>query len=183
MLRPNLIEIFDGLVSPELVTDLYANITVSAYGCGGRSNPNDSFPFWVARITAEALRDVTAFARLWSVIDGHIARGGYEPYHVLVNANNFGDCPTVHTDLPVATSTDHYTVLYFAHLHWHCDWGGETVLFNAAKDDIVRSVFPRPGRLLAFDSRIPHVARTPTRICPQVRFSIAFKLRPVATAG
>lgn len=178
MLRANLIKILDDLVPAALLKAVYEDITVSAYGCGGRSNPKDQFPFWVARITVEDLATVAAFKQLWHIIEENITHGDYEPYHILVNANTFGDCPTVHTDLPTENSEDHYTLLYFAHLDWHYDWSGETVLYNAAKDDIVKSIYPRPGRILAFDSRIPHVARTPTRICPSVRFSIAFKLRP-----
>ena len=178
MLRPDLIEILDDLVDPPLLTEIYDNVTVSAYGCGGRSNPRDPFPFWVARITNDDLVSVPAFAKLWQIIDQAIARDRYEPYHILVNANTFGDCPTVHTDLPTDTSADHYTVLYFAHPRWHYDWSGETVLYNPAKDDIIQSVYPRPGRIVVFDSRIPHVSRTPTRLSPAVRFTIAFKLRP-----
>ena len=178
MLRANLIKILDDLVAPPLLNEVYENVTVSAYGCGGRSNPKDQFPFWVARITDEDLGNVPAFARLWQIIEDNVTHGAYEPYHILVNANTYGDCPTVHTDLPTQNSEDHYTLLYFAHTEWHYDWSGETVLYNSAKDDIVKSVYPRPGRFLAFDSRIPHVARTPTRLCPAVRFSIAFKLRP-----
>ena len=56
------------------------------------------------------------------------------------------------------------------------DWAGETVFYNDQRDDIIRSVYPRPGRIAVFDSRIPHVSRTPSRNCPMVRYTIAIKV-------
>jgi SM-20-related protein len=50
------------------------------------------------------------------------------------------------------------------------------VFYTPQRDDIVRSVLPRPGRIAVFDGRIPHVAREPNRIAPVVRYTIAMKL-------
>jgi len=96
------------------------------------------------------------------------------------NANNFGDCPMVHTDLPPDMSKDCYTIIYYAHNNWDCNWAGETVVLNDAKNEILDSVYPRPGRIFVFDSAMPHVARTPTRICSQVRLTVAFRVKPKA---
>jgi len=63
-------------------------------------------------------------------------------------------------------------------LKWNYNWAGETVLLNDEKDEIVQSVYPRPGRIFVFDSAIPHVARTPTRIATNVRFTVAFRVKP-----
>ena len=52
--------------------------------------------------------------------------------------------------------------------------GGDTLY--AQQDEIIRAVYPRPGRIAVFDARIPHVAREPNRICPVVRYTIAMKL-------
>lgn len=51
-----------------------------------------------------------------------------------------------HTDLPF----DHLVVLYYVN-----DADGDTVFFND-KNEIVKSVSPKRGRVVAFDGRIPH---------------------------
>ena len=148
------------------------------YSCVGRSNKEDKFPFWVVRLDKVDIDEIEVFGKLWRTIDEVFCHGKYETYHTLVNENNFGDCPMVHTALPPDKAQDCYTIIYYAHNEWHHDWAGETVLLNDNRDDIIHSVYPRPGRIFAFDSAIPHVARTPTRICPQLRLTVAFRVKP-----
>ena len=177
-LKQNAIKVIDDLVSPELVEKIWGDLMSPVYCCNGLSNQDDRFPFWVVRLDQQDIDEVESFGTLWGIIDKYITQGKYVPYHTLVNANNFGDCPMVHTDLPPEHSKDCYTIIYYAHKEWHHDWAGETVLLNEQKDDIIQSVYPRPGRIFAFDSAIPHVARTPTRITTNVRFTIAFRVKP-----
>jgi hypothetical protein len=51
-----------------------------------------------------------------------------------------------HTDLPF----DHLVVLYYVN-----DADGDTVFFNE-KNEIIKSVSPKRGRVVAFDGRILH---------------------------
>lgn len=178
-LTPGMIESEDGMVPPQLIADLFYSVHApAAYRFSGKSNPDDPFGFWLAKIDSEILNAVPAFKQLWLTIDQHITHGAYRIYHMLVNANNFGDCPTVHVDIPAdkPDAEGYYTVLYYANDEWQADWAGETVFYNDQRDDIVRSVYPRPGRITVFDSRIPHVSRTPSRNCPMVRYTIAIKV-------
>lgn len=172
----DVVETLDGLVSADLAASVYHSLVSPVYGPIGKSNDDDPYPFWVTRIRKQDLSEVPAFGELWGIIDRLMGEGLYDPYNILVNANTFGDCPMVHYDLPTAESTDCYTVLYYAHPRWDANWGGETVLFTEARDDIVRAIYPRPGRILIFDSAIPHVSRAPTRVCAQVRFTVAFRV-------
>lgn len=178
VLEKGVIQVLDDLVSPGLVEEIWGNLMSPVYSCIGLSNKDDKFPFWVVRLDPVDLKEIEVFGKLWQIVDDNITKGKYEPYHILVNANNFGDCPMVHTDLPPEHSEDCYTIIYYAHTNWHYDWAGETVLLNEAKDEIAQSVYPRPGRIFVFDSAIPHVARTPTRICANVRFTVAFRVKP-----
>ena len=177
-LKPRIIKTIDGLVEEAHVQEIYENLMSPVYSCIGLSNYDDKFPFWVVRLENKDINEVPAFLKLWKIIDETICQGKYEPYHTLVNANNFGDCPMVHTDLPTDKSKDCYTIIYYAHNNWHHDWAGETVIMNDAKNDIIESVYPRPGRITVFDSAMPHVARTPTRICTQLRLTVAFRVKP-----
>lgn len=175
-LKPNIKKIVDGLVSQQLIQDVHENLMSPVYSCIGISNKEDQFPFWVVRLDNKDIASVEAFSQLWTIVDSVFCHGKYEPYHILVNANNFGDCPMVHTDLPPDKAKDSFTIIYYAHDNWHHNWAGETVLLNNNRDDIVQSVYPRPGRFFVFDSAIPHVARTPTRVCTQLRLTIAFRV-------
>lgn len=177
MLEELEIRTFDSLVDSTLVDSLYASLNAPVYGFGERSNPGDLFGFWIAKITDDVFDSVKPFSTLWKMVDENVTKGAFEIYRMYVNATNFGDCPTVHTDVP-RESEGFLTALYYANPTWNHNWAGETVFYNEQRSDIVKSVYPRPGRVAIFDSRIPHVARTPTRSCPHLRYTIAIKLRP-----
>ena len=177
-LKPRVTKTLDKLVSEEHIQDIYEHLMSPVYSCIGLSNQDDQFPFWVVRLSNTDVNGTPPFLKLWQIIDETICHGKYEPYHTLVNANNFGDCPMVHTDLPSNKSQDCYTIIYYAHNNWHYDWSGETVVLNDARDEILSSVYPRPGRIFVFDSAMPHVARAPSRICSQLRLTIAFRVKP-----
>src|SRR5262249_54261958 len=58
-------------------------------------------------------------------------------------------------------------------------WNGET-LFYDDRGEIVLAVVPRPNRAVFFDSRISHVGRAPSRGCPALRVTVAYKLEATA---
>jgi SM-20-related protein len=88
------------------------------------------------------------------------------------NAQAYGSDGTIHTD---SKKDESYTAVYYPHAEWHPSWGGDTVIFNADKSDIVAAVYPKPNRLLVFKGNIPHVARGVSRICPELRITLMFK--------
>ena len=92
-LKSKSIKVLDGLVSDQLIEDLYKRLMSPVYSCVGLSNEEDNFPFWVVRLTLEDFESVPEFQKLWNIVDKNILKDKYTPYNVLVNANNFGDCP------------------------------------------------------------------------------------------
>lgn len=175
MLNPGAIDVHDGLIPDRMVSEIFASIHQPVYLFGQKSNPGDAFGFWIANISSEVLEAVEPLKRFWHIVDEHINRGACEIERMYVNAYNYGDCPTIHAD---HSGAGHYTVLYYANEEWDANWSGETVFYNESRDEIRTSVFPKPGRIVSFDGRIPHVAREPNRICPVVRYTIAIKLGP-----
>lgn len=174
VLSAGAVNVHDGLVPPALRSAIFASVHQPVYRFGQKSNPGDAFGFWIANISDEVRASVAPLAELWRIVDREIVRQSCRIDRMYVNAYTYGDCPTVHVD---NAGAGYYTVLYYANEEWSHDWSGETVFYNEGKDEIVRSIFPRPGRLVSFDSRIPHVAREPNRICPVVRYTVAIKLR------
>jgi SM-20-related protein len=173
VLAANSIEVHDELISGELVNALFESIHQPVYKFGQKSNAGDDFGFWIAIIDDHTRNGVPALRALWESVEKSITRGAYALERMYVNAYSYGDCPTVHQD---NSAEGHFTVLYYANHEWNFNWSGETVFYNEARDEIIRAVYPRPGRIVVFDSRIPHVAREPNRICPVVRYTIAMKL-------
>jgi SM-20-related protein len=78
----------------------------------------------------------------------------------------------LHTDSNVP---NHFTTIYYPHLAWHPNFGGETLFFTHDGADILKAVFPKPNRLVVFPGMIPHVARGVSRLCPQLRITLMFK--------
>lgn len=173
MLAANMLEVYDGLISDELVDALFESVHQPVYKFGQKSNVGDEFGFWIANIDDETRHNVPPLRALWEIVDENITLGRCGIERMYVNAYGYGDCPTVHVD---NAAEGHFTVLYYANHEWNYNWSGETVFYNEAKDEIIRAVYPRPGRIVVFDARIPHVAREPNRICPVVRYTIAIKL-------
>jgi len=70
-----------------------------------------------------------------------------------------------------------FTALFYLNPVWQLDWHGETILYDDETQDTIHCCVPRGGRLLLFDSRIWHGATSPSMICPEMRLTLALKLR------
>jgi hypothetical protein len=124
----------------------------------------------------------TAFDAIWEHIRPRceaLAGGPLRVIRQYANGHTYGLGGQPHAD-------DHrpgsYTLLYYPIQEWNDGWDGETVFFDE-HGEIVRAVRPRPNRAIVFDSRIPHAGRAPSRICPALRVTVAYKLEVVATTA
>lgn len=116
---------------------------------------------------------ITPVIALWKLICDQVV-GDHVPVRVYANGHTFGGDGHMHTD---SAQPDYFTTIYYAHPQWEANWGGETVFFDQGGRDVIRSVFPIPGRLAVFPGDIPHAARTPSRDCPALRTVLVFKSR------
>lgn len=89
------------------------------------------------------------------------------------NQHTYGVEGYPHTD---SQRTGEVTALIYLNKEWKPEWGGETVLFD--NDEIVKSVLPKYGRVLMFNSDQLHCARAVSRICTQQRTTLIFKVKP-----
>jgi hypothetical protein len=81
---------------------------------------------------------------------------------------------------PTAAHTDDFlpnavTFLIYANPYWQIDWAGETQFFTDNMQEVRQSVIPKGGRVILFDSNIPHAARTPSVLCTVPRFTLTIK--------
>ncbi|MBA8904023.1 2OG-Fe(II) oxygenase [Phyllobacterium sp. P30BS-XVII] len=103
-----------------------------------------------------------------TALKGHVLQRCY------ANGLPYGNDGATHTD---SLEPGACTAVYYPHEKWDPDWGGETILFNQEKDDILAAIYPKPNRLLLFPGFVHHVARGVSRVCPTIRITLMFKTR------
>lgn len=168
----------------QVSTFLHQDTDVAGWQFGWRSKGNlDPFAFWHRHFAGSLdfdktiydcepeLRKLPLIHDFWRLLAYGPLRG-HRLIRCYANGSTYGSDGTVHTDTKLPFT---YTTVYYPHESWHPDWGGETVFFTKAKDDIVASIYPRPNRMVTFDGRIQHAARGVSRVCPVLRVTLMFK--------
>ncbi|WP_194792506.1 2OG-Fe(II) oxygenase [Pseudomonas sp. UFMG81] len=92
---------------------------------------------------------------------------------VYANGQTAGQDSPIHRDNKV--DEQGLTVVLFCNEHWATSWGGELVFYDHRKENILKSVLPKPGRMVVFNGHVPHSARSPAATCDQLRMTLAFK--------
>jgi len=94
-------------------------------------------------------------------------------YSAYMNVLKFGDAPRIHCDAP-HWCDNQATMIVYLNEYWIPNYGGETIFYDNNLD-ILHAVVPKPGRVVIFDGRIPHSARTPTPYFLWNRYMLAYK--------
>ena len=85
--------------------------------------------------------------------------------------------------LPHADDKDGHiwNVLYYVNPMWKPEWDGATVFYKGvdtlkdSEPEIIKSVYPKPGRFLFFSSMIPRTGMQPNKFFPGLRTTLLFK--------
>lgn len=64
-------------------------------------------------------------------------------------------------------------ILYYVNLDWRDGWHGETLFFDESGKDILFASAYTPGRIIAFDAKIPHTIRPQSHIAAFYRMTLA----------
>ncbi len=136
-----------------------------------------AFLHWVHKLSVAECERLPLYAAAVGAVETWFPeRGPQRCYRTYCNSATYGDMLFTHTDSQ--PGVEELTALWYIAPRWDLEWGGETILFNAAGDaEFV--VSPRPGRLLVFDGRIRHVGRAPNRVCVIPRLTFALKFEPL----
>lgn len=184
---PGEVVVRDDAIPGDLMAPLQELLRMPIWAYGWKSSTKrDRFGFWHAHFAggdeassidcAEDLGKravLEPVARLWE----HLSRGhlrGHYPVRVYANAHTFGVEGYLHTD---STDRDYFSTILYAHPRWRFNWAGETAFVDRESEAIIASVHPRPGRLVTFSGATPHVARAPSRECPELRVTVVVKTR------
>ena len=89
-----------------------------------------------------------------------------------INCGIHSENPDVHVD---SSRQGDKTLLYYMNREWKHEWCGETILLGDDAREIEFTTPYKPGRIIIFDSTIPHAARQQSFAAPMYRFTLAIK--------
>lgn len=196
-----MIEVHDGGVDSAALAEVYDLVASGQLGrwrFGKRSSPYGrypEYPRWYMPIAddpdrdanppaLEALvREVPVFGQvLGPLIDALHPR--LQLRRVFVNGYTYGQPGGVHTD----GGAGWHTGIVYLNPEWPPEYGGDTVFFGPDGLEAIQTVACRPGRIVHFSGDVPHLARSPSRLCPALRAVLVLHSQwpdaaPAAEAG
>ncbi len=169
----SLIEVIEDLVPANLLADACMVCGGKGWYFGNRSNVEHDLPFWKMDLDG-----VPAFDAIWQSarpLCEELAGCKLRVLRQYANGHTYGQGGQPHRD---DDRPGTFTLLYYPMPEWKPVWQGETV-FHDATGEIAVAVTPKPNRAVFFDARIPHAGRAPSRSCPALRVTVAYKLEAV----
>lgn len=106
-------------------------------------------------------------------INGFFSDADYKIYKSYVNLGLKGDDHRCHVDAYYPGQGK--TLIYYANREWDANHGGETVFYDMDQKEIIFVSTYTPGRVIIFDSDMPHSARPQSFDAPNYRFTLALK--------
>tara|TARA_Y100001937_G_scaffold108845_1_gene152878 strand:+ start:1602 stop:2258 length:657 start_codon:yes stop_codon:yes gene_type:complete len=90
------------------------------------------------------------------------------------NGQTFGLGDDIHRDVQLIDQElgQFVTFIFFCNHVWENEWGGETLIYDP-NYDALGAITPRPGRMVAFDSRLLHKGHPPARHIVDLRLTFA----------
>ncbi len=184
------LQIYDNLFSPEFI-DPFCNKTLPmSYGWPSNENKKDDPGHWNHFIHGCGVKDASPLLdfqytdpflkseefKLWNELKKVF--GERKLLRCYYNGYTYGTEGYIHTDskqLKFEPKFRAETILVFLNNNWESDWAGSTEFYDDQKKEIIYSTLPRTNRIVCFDSSIPHVARSVSRLCGKLRKILAFK--------
>jgi len=93
-----------------------------------------------------------------------------------INANISKTSPHFHPD---SFKEGSLSMLYYANVKWDLSWDGYTVWASDDLKDIEHVEFPEPGKIVIFDSTIPHKPTAAAPEAPSFRYTINSVWEPI----
>ena len=185
-----MIEVFDGLIGPNQMQRIHDSIvTAPIWKYGHKSNANktsrDPYSFWSRTFCGEVNampsdEELKQFDEEWPTISTLWWTLKHKTRHTVSNlyfTRAYGNAYTYGTGGSIHVDDGDITMLYYSNSTWDVNWAGGTAFYTNDKKDTIKKVSYVPGRLIVFDSKIPHQGFEPARECDELRTVIVFKCR------
>jgi len=171
-----LLEILDDLVPAELHAAAWKRCAGAGWYFGHGSNAGDGSAFWKMDLESDP-----AFDAIWESARERceaLAGTRLRVRRQYANGHTYGLGGRPHQD------DGQFTLLYYPNPEWKDGWDGETVFYDPS-GEISFAVRLRPNRFVFFDASTLHAGRAPSRACPVLRVTVAYKLErdPSAPSG
>jgi len=191
------IKIYDGLFNSNILESLFAYTENISWQFGSEYSNDDPFSmkFWGCPImtdndlfilqSEEIPDEISKCDRIiqdtWHIMNtqkefDHL---NLNVHTIILNGVSYGQEGGIHVDHGSEhpnTKEGNYTAIIYLNREWTPSCQGETILYNIEGTEIIKAIIPKPGRMLLFDSRIPHQARPPNRSIDDLRVTMAFHL-------
>jgi hypothetical protein len=164
----------------ELQAALYF-INKANWTYGWPSNKDYGYGHWNVDFTKTTKNNPTdvsvalppVLAPIWQKVNEEFFNGQAKLTRCYANRHTFGTEGYIHTD---TERDEDQTCVVYMDPEWDVAWGGETSFYSKDMKEIVKSVIPEFGRTAVFAGTIPHCAKPVSRVCPQVRTTLMFKV-------
>jgi hypothetical protein len=164
-------QIMDQLAPPELHRAVWEACMAPRWSFGNRSiDVQSSRPFW--KMDMDGVEAATRLFEHARASCETLAAAKLDVVRQYANGHTYGLGGQPHFD-DVRPGT--FTLLYYPVPVWKPEWEGETLFFTD-KGHVGAGVAVAPNRAVFFDSRMSHSARAPSRDCPELRITVAYKL-------
>jgi hypothetical protein len=94
----------------------------------------------------------------------------YRIHTIYLNAQSVGNESPMHTD------SGDLSIIYYTNPNWKLEWDGGTTFYNQERTDSIGSAAYKPGRFVAYDSKIPHRPNAISMYSNELRVVVVFKL-------
>lgn len=110
-----------------------------------------------------------------NILKDLIPQEKYFHWRSYINLGLHSDYHKIHVDEFLVESG--ITLLCYLNRNWDSDWGGETAFYDDERINIKFISSFVPGRIVIFDSSIPHTAKPQHFNAPPYRFTLASKFK------
>ena len=123
-------------------------------------------------VDINSIKELNLFESFDKISEYKDIKNNLQYLNCIINLNMFTDSNFSHVH------PKEYVMLIYLNTEWLPNWAGETVFFDDNCNEVIKSVTPKPGRVVFFDGSIPHSIRCQNQLGPQFRFtmSLFFKL-------
>jgi hypothetical protein len=161
----------------ELADTTHAHIKSNGWKYGWRSNTKMGFPHWnqdFGKATLENGLDISSkIPEPLSTVWNHLRVQYFSDVILLrcyANGHTFGVEGYPHCD---SERDGDRTMVIYMNKVWRREWGGETVVYN--EDGIAHAESPSYNTGLVLPGNQMHVAKSVSRVCPDLRMTLMFK--------
>lgn len=166
-----MIEVVDNKLTYSDREEIYDWVLSSSFKYNRISSQNSTQRTFVSEYSLDEIKKSKLFNFIQSKF--YLRIKNLRIHRMYTNICNPGEYYEMHVD---SNLDDQITILYYPNMEWDKNHGGETVFYDQDGLEPIKMVNYIPGRLILFDSKIPHRSNTVNFTTSNKRFSVAIKL-------